>query len=84
MTNLLSFIIALCTVQIEVYTEAGGKPQMWNRKQQAAVEIHSEVRGPYWLAAFDWNETQSILHMFGLVGCFLLTLSLSMLIPRLF
>jgi len=32
----------------------------------------------------DWKESLKLLHTFGMVGCFLLTLSLLLLIPRLF
>ena len=76
-----------------MYTKSGGKPQSWNPQQQAVVRVHvqeydfdSEWCGAYWLidVNFDWNDNLKRLHTCALVGCFLLTLSLTMLIPRLF
>ena len=69
-------------VQIEVYTEAGGRPKAWDSQQQAAVKNWNIN----WYIDTEWKEyfTQKSVYAFGLVGCCLLTLSLLLLIPRLF
>ena len=83
----MSLYCHIVLLQIQVYAEAGAKPQNWKPQQQATVQLGSyETWGPY-LGAEDsgeWNFLVNLLHTFGLVGCLLLILSLSLLIPRLF
>ena len=69
-----------------MYTEAGGKPQSWDPQQQAAVSMDDLdiVWGPFWLPDINNKNTLKLLQTFGLFGCFLLALPLSLLIPRLF
>jgi len=74
-------------LQIQVYAEAGAKPQNWKPQQQATVQLGSyDTWGPYLGTedSWEWDFLVNPLHTFGLVGCLLLILSLSLLIPRLF
>jgi len=77
-------IIIFCIVQIKMYTEVGGRPKTWDPQQQAAVK--QSYWGNNWFFETEWEEyfTQKSVYAFGLVGCCLLTLSLLLLIPRLF
>ena len=83
-------IIIFYIVQIEEYTEVGGRPKTWDPQQQAAVKQSSypfpKYWGNDWFFDTEWKEyfTQKSVYAFGLVGCCLLTLSLLLLIPRLF
>ena len=68
-------------IQMEVYTEAGGKPQTWNRKQQVVASVQQETaRGATWLSSFDWENLSKPV----LAGYLLLTFAASLLIPRMF
>ena len=83
-------IIYFCIAQIEVYTEAGGRSKTWDTQQQAAIKQGSypftNYWGNHWYIYTNWKEyfTPKSVYAFGLVGCCLLTLSLLLLIPRLF
>ena len=71
-----------------MYAEADGKPQTWDPQWQAAVTRgiygSGDVWGPYWLSHIVSENIPELLQIYGLVGCSLLTLLLSLLIPRLF
>ena len=64
--------------------EESHKTGTYNNRQ-LCVKQDPSTWGAYWLVEnIDWKDSLKILHTFGMVGCFLLTLSLLLLIPRLF
>ena len=72
-----------------MYGTAGGKPQTWYSQQQAVVQIQHNSRSKTWgylAPSFQADLGFKVVHIIqlsGIIGCFILSTTMAVMIPRL-